>query len=119
MPNTIVNDGSVVAGSRDLTINAVVYATDDFKLDTDSTEILRTDKNNVPSGRKVTRGQTTGTATLQLATAATAVPDFGMQFTTTEGTCTITKVGRTETKAGESKVPISFALNITGSIVIT
>lgn len=119
MPNTIVIDGSVVAGSRDLTINAIVYATDDFKYDIESSKIVRTDKNNVPSGRKTVRGETTGSATLQLATSATAVPDFGMQFTTTEGTFTIEKVGRTESKNGESKVPITFCLNITGSIVIT
>lgn len=119
MPNTIVIDGSVLGGSRDLTINGVVYATDDFKYDIDSNQMLRTDKNNIPSGRKVTRGETTGTATLQLATISTAIPDFGMTFISTEGTYYITKVGRAETKNGETKVPISFCLAITGSIVVS
>lgn len=115
----ILNDGSVVAGSRDLTIGAVVYATDDFKYDTNTNAILRTDKNQVPSGRKVTRGETTGTATLQLATTSTALPGLLAQFTETEGVHYITHVGRAETKGGETKVPITFAKAITGSIVTT
>jgi hypothetical protein len=119
MPNQILNDGSVVAGSRDLTIGGIVYATDDFHYDMDSNEILRTDKNTIPSGRKLTRGPTSGSATLQLATGSTVVPDVFATFVTTEGTFYLSKVGRAETKGGETKVPVSFLLAITGSIVVT
>lgn len=120
----IINDGSVAAGSRDLTINAVVYATDDFHFDTDTNKILRTDKNNVPSGRKITRGETTGGATLQLATTSTALPDIAMTFVTagpdgTNKTFYLSKVGRAETKAGETKVAVSFEMAITGSIAVS
>lgn len=119
MPNTVVIDGSVLGGSRQLTINGTLYDTDDFKYDIDSNKILRTDKNTVPSGRKITRGETTGTATLQLATISTPVPDFGHTFVQPEGTFIIEKVGLTQTKNGESKIPISFCLAITGSVVVT
>lgn len=119
MPNQILNDGSVVAGSRDLTIGGIVYATDDFHYDIDSNEILRTDKNTIPSGRKLTLGPTSGGCTLQLATGSTIVPDQFSTFTTTEGNFYLSKVGRAETKGGETKVPVSFLKAITGSIVVT
>ncbi len=112
----ILNDGSVVAGSRDLTINAAVYATDNFRLSTGSTEILRTDKNQIPSGRKVTRSETSGSATLQLATTGTAVPSVNDQVTTTEGNFYITSVEPAEEKGGEKKVNVNFKKAITGSI---
>ena len=116
----ILNDGSVAAGSRDINIGGTVYATDDFKYDIGvGATILRTDKNSVPSGRKVARGEITGSATLQLATTSTALPTQFAQFTEAEGVHSVLTVGRAETKGGETKVPITFVRNITGSVVVT
>lgn len=118
-----VNDGSVQFGSRSLTINNVAYATDDFSFETTTSEIIRTDENEVPSGRVTFKGTTSGSATLQLASASTVIPAFGAQFTEDVGLATsiwtITNVGRTESKGGETKVPVSFVLNITTDIAST
>lgn len=108
MPNTIYNDGDVSYGSRDLVINGVTYATDDFNLDHEVTEIVRTDKQERPTGQVGIKGRVNGTATLQLATTSTALPEMGHTFAVTEGTFVVRKVGRTETKGGETKVPIEF-----------
>lgn len=116
--NTIYNDSDVVYGARDLTINGVVYATDDFSLDHEVTEIVRTKKNERPSGQVAIKGRITGSATLQLATSSTALPEMGMTFTVTEGTFIVRKVGRTETKGGETKVPIEFVEKL-GTVVVT
>lgn len=116
MPD-IVHDGGVVGFSRLLTIAAVTYATDDFKFDTPTgVQFDRTNQKSVLTGAEYVKGKITGSATLQLATSATAVPAWGATFTETEGTFIITQVGRAETKNGETKVPISFAKAITGSI---
>ena len=111
-----VNDGSVQFGSRSLTINGVVYATDDFSYDTATSEVVRTDHNEVPSGRVTFKGTSSGTATLQLASASTVVPAFGDQFTETEGIFTVTNISKAESEGGETKVNISFVLNITTDI---
>jgi len=116
MPD-IVNDGGVVGASRLLTISAVTYSTDDFRFDTPTgTQWDRTNHKSVLTGANYVKGKITGSATLQLATSATALPAWGATFTETEGTFIITSVGRTETKNGETKVPISFAKAITGSV---
>jgi hypothetical protein len=116
-----VNDGSVQFGSRSLTINGTDYATDDFSFETASSEVLRTSEFEVLSGRVSFKGATTGSATLQLASSSTVIPAFGAQFTEDVGldtsVWTVTNVGRTESKGGETKVPISFVLNITTDIV--
>jgi hypothetical protein len=109
-------DGSVQYGSRSITIDGTDYATDDFSVETASTQILRTDEYEVPSGRVTIVGETTGSATLQLAADGTAVPVVGDQFTETEGVFTIISVGRSESKGGETKVPVSFVKNITTTI---
>lgn len=117
--STLINDGNVAQGSRDLVIGGVTFPTDDFSWDTDSKEILKTDKNDVPTGRMVIKQGTSGTATLQLPTPATAVPAWGATFSTTEGTCYISRVGRREAKGAFTVVPVSFFLAITGSVVVT
>lgn len=118
--SNIVNDGSVQYGSRNLTIDGVVYATDDFSWNEETgSEIIRTAASGALSGRVSIKGALTGSATLQLADESTALPAWGAQFTVTEGVCTVTAVGRTETKDGETKVPISFVKNITADIVVS
>jgi len=118
MPNTIYNDGDVSYGSRDLTINGVVYATDDFNLTPDKTEILRTSRLERPTGKVVIKGLVRGTATLQLATSSTAIPQIGHTFTVTEGDFVVDVVSRAETKGGETKVSIEFSEKL-GTVVVT
>ena len=118
-----INDDSIVIGSRTLAIGSFPlasgaptspsnYATDDFSYDQASTETLQTDGNNIPTGRHVAKGPTTGTSTLQLADDSATVPTFGMCFVEDEGTFYITEVGRKEGKGAECKVPIKFCLAI-------
>ena len=116
--NTIYNDADVVFGSRELTINGVVYAADDFSLDHEVTEIVRTNKNDRPTGQVAIKGRITGSATLQLATSSTPMPEMGMQFTVTEGTFVLRKVSRSESKGGETKVPIEFVQKF-GTVTVT
>jgi hypothetical protein len=116
----IVNDGGVVGFSRLLTINGVTYSSDDFKLDTPvGTSFTRTDEKSRPTGKVDVKGVTTGSATLQLATEGTALPEFGMTFIEDEGTMKVLTVGRAETKSGETKVAITFEKAITGSVVVS
>ena len=120
MANSL-NDGSVQHGSRSITINVTSYVTDDFSFETTSNQILRSDENGNPSGRVTVLGETTGTATLQLASGSTTIPVHGEQFTETDDSVahiyTVTNVGKSETNQGETKVPISFVRNITTDIV--
>jgi len=114
----IINDGGVVGFTRVLTINAVTYTADDFKWDAPTgVEFTRTSNQSVPTGQVFVQGVTTGSCTLQLATSGTAVPAWGSTCVVTEGTIILTHVGRTENKTGETKVPVSFKLAITNSIV--
>lgn len=117
----IINDGAIAAGSRTLTIDGETYATDDFTVGPNeiSTDQIRTDADNIPDGRRIVKGVTNGSATLQLASPTQALPEFGNFFTETEGTFYILTVGRAETKDGETKVPITFYLQISASVVVT
>ena len=116
----IINDGQVQHGSRQLTIDGAVYETDDFSWDTaTSTTVERTNRLGVLTGRVSIKGGTTGSCTLQLADDAAVLPEWGDQFTTTEGTCSITSVGKREGKGAEMKVPVSFVLNVTADVVVS
>lgn len=118
----ILNDASVVANSRDVTINGVIYTATNITFDEENTVITRRDKNNIVSGRKVIRSEQTGSMTLQLATTTTVMPPARVAFAMTDmnGVAAqnfyLTKVGRQETNAGETTVPVSFCLAI-GAIV--
>lgn len=118
----ILNDSSVVAGSEDITLNAVVYTATNINWDEDNTVIVRGDKNNKVSGRKVVIREQTGTMTLQLATTSTAMPPARVAFTMTDmnGVAAqnfyLTKVGKAQQNAAETTVPVSFAKAI-GAIV--
>ncbi len=115
-----VIDGGVVGFSRVLTIAAVTYATDDFKFDTPTgVQFDRTSHVSILTGAVYVKGKMTGSATLQLASSSTALPAWGATFVETEGTFIITQVGEAQTKSGETKVPITFAKAITGSVVAT
>lgn len=117
----IINDGSVVAGSRDVTINGVLYTMTNWRWNETNTVIERHDKNNKVSGRKVIKQGTTGSATAQLATTTTVVPPARVPFTVAEpnqGNITVylTEVGREESNGAETTVPVTFAHAATGTI---
>jgi hypothetical protein len=119
-----VNDGAVVAGSRQLTINSVVYETNDLKFNYKVNRVVRTDGQGIPNGKRLVLGEVMGSATLQLnlgsSAPATVIPQPLMQFTTVDGVnttvyCTVEDVGRDETKDGLMTVPITFSVNLSGA----
>lgn len=120
--NIIYNDANVSYGSRSLTINGIVYATDDFSFSEPVTEIIRTNHLDRPTGAVGTMQRREGSCTLQLATSSTVKPQMGHTFTTTEDSVPIDwivrKVDRSESKGAEVKVPIDFVEKI-GTLAVT
>lgn len=108
------NDGTVQYGSRVLTINAVAYVADNINVNRPGKTIERTNELDEPSGQVSYSGFVTGSATIQLATSATAIPVQGLTFSTTfvtsigSETFYIESVDQPEEKAGEKKVNINF-----------
>lgn len=129
--NVKLIDGGVDQGSRLLTIQvgtsnastvATNYATDDFAWDADSNFQDRTDEKNVANGTVGIVNPRTGTATLQLASLTTPEPSrfnrFNEDLNGTPVTAYITSVGRRETKAGVTTVPIAFRVALTTSVTV-
>jgi hypothetical protein len=106
------NDGAVPYGSRVLTINAVTYVADAFTITRGTKIIERNNELGEPSGWVAVATVPTGTATLQLAAAATAIPTLGLTFTITEGTFALIDVGQPEGEGDTKKVTISFRKDI-------
>lgn len=119
-PNNTVNDNDVLYGSIQITIGATTFETDDFNMEPEIVEFMRTSSKNIGNGRVSILVANKGTATLMFPTSATPLPVFGAQFSVTLDTivynCTITKVPRKRTKGGESKIPIEFNVNF-GTVV--
>ncbi|PAW76820.1 MAG: hypothetical protein B9S32_13865 [Verrucomicrobia bacterium Tous-C9LFEB] len=114
----IKNDGSIPYGSKVLTIATVTYVADSIKVSRPSKVIERTNEIDEPSGQVIIGGFVTGDATLQLATAATAYPPLGSEFTITLDTVIgaetfiITERDDAVAKGDETKVPIKFRKKI-------
>lgn len=107
------NDGNLPYGSVILTINGVNYETDDFDYNEPlSATLERTSSVNLPNGAVYIAGFREGTATLQLATAATAIPaQFSTFSTAIRGVSTlfvITTVGTPRAKDALHTVAITF-----------
>lgn len=119
-----LNDGSVVAGGRDVIINSVTYTATNWTWDETDVEVQRKGKYGELTGRKLVNSQNlTGTATIQLPTTSAPVPPLRVTFTTTDidgatVTCYLTKRGRAESSGGETTVPVSFCKAI-GSVVLS
>lgn len=121
--NTFINDGSIAFGSIDITISAVVYPTEDFKLDYDIARFVSHTSKNIPRGKVVTAGEITGSFTAILPTSATASPKMGDAFTatledSTTVACHIEKAGRAKSAGGEVKIACTFSVDI-GTVVVT
>ena len=121
MASNTVNDGSVVFGSLQLTIASVVFETDDLEVKYSVKEIVRTDSQDGPTGRVMIVGTGEGTATLMYSSSSVNKPANFAQFSFTDDgityACTVKEVGKRRAKAGEAKIPITFVVNITGSVV--
>lgn len=118
----IIIDGSVVAGiAEDLTINGQVYVAMEISMSIGSNSVLRSDRQNLPSGNKETRTQQTGSMTLQLSDSSQpTLALWGATFTSTKyGACYITSVGLAQSQGGQTTVPCSIKKAITGSVVVS
>jgi hypothetical protein len=111
----LFNDGAIPFGGVVLTINSVTYIAEDIKLTKATNKIPRTDELGTLTGQVVVMGEISGSATLQLAAAATAIPPLGATgvFTSVlsseaSATYILTSVGLEMSKDGYHKVPIEF-----------
>ncbi len=111
------NDGGLVFGSQVVTIDSVAYVAENISIDAPSTIIEQKDEYGVPSGQVIVEGFVTGTATLQIASSATALPAIGdaFQITTVGGVAVyflISQVGQSFSQDAETKVNVSFRKRI-------
>jgi len=102
------NDGGGPFGSEVLTINSVTYVAEDLSFNRPTVKTDRRDEVNEPSDRILNTDFEEGTATLQLAAEATAIPTGGMTFTRDAVVYVITEVGEVINHADFMKVTIGF-----------
>ena len=95
-------------GSRVLTINAVAYIANNYKVDQGGALIERQNELGAPNGAVLILEASTGSAQLQLATTTTAIPAIGDEFTADTVTYFLTQVGASEEARGFKTVDISF-----------
>jgi hypothetical protein len=99
-------------GSRVVTVSAVGYIANSFSTSESLQIIERKDTLGAPNGAIGIRQPITGSATLQLATASTAIPqsgdEFGASVTGTSITFFITERSLPEDQAGFKTVTVSF-----------
>ena len=95
-------------GSRILTIDAVTYIANNFRVDSTGALIERQTELGAPNGAVLIREAKTGSAQLQLATTTTAIPEVGDEFTADTITYFLTSVGAPEEARGFKVVDISF-----------
>ena len=107
------NDGGLPFGSQLITIGAAAYIADNIDIDKPCTIITGKNEFNVPFREVLIEDGYTGSATLQLATEATAAPARGAAFTVKEAggaslPVKVSKTGSRFKKDGETLVPIEF-----------
>ena len=110
----IYNDGTIVYGSRVLTINSVAYVADNLTISRPTKSVDRTNDLGEPSGSVGIADFVTGSATVQMASSSVVEPENGTSFTdtfdTTIGAETfyVTSCTRNESKDAEKKCSINF-----------
>jgi len=115
------NDNTVQYGSRVLTIGAadggaggVAYVADNITIERPAKTIERTNEIDEPSGQVSYATFVTGSATLQLASGSTVVPQQGYEFASTFVTAIgseefyIDSISQPEVKDAEKKINITF-----------
>jgi hypothetical protein len=112
-----INNVNVPINGHVLTIATVNYIVDEGSVEYPRDHNVRTDQNSEPSGQWGNTQVPTGTATVQLATAATAIPTDGALFTHTVRSAgekwVVWSVGVPITKGEDSKVTIEFKRDLT------
>ena len=114
MAYTPFSDGTQAFGipASPVTINGVTYIAEDITINNDTLNQLLKDANGSPIGRTVVQGDITGTAKLQLATAATVIPPKGTVFTLFGISFWLMNCSTAYTQAGYTYVNITFAFKI-------
>lgn len=113
MSFTKINDGQVRRGSRTIALsNGYTYTTDNFNRRAGVKRFVRTDADDIPNGKFVSKDETLGDMTMNYAADSTPDPEFGMTFTEDGAIYALEEVGTAETKAGEKKINVTFALMI-------
>lgn len=113
--STVYQDGTHKYGSVVLTINSVAYVGENFSTNAPSSVVEVTDEMGLPSGQVIVPGFGDGSATLQLATASTALPERGDTFKESTVDYIVSEVGEARTQNEISKVNISFRKQINAS----
>lgn len=114
MAYTPTQDGTqaFAIGASPVSINSVAYIAEDIQLQHPMTVKEIKDSNAIPIGQTLIPENTTGTAKLQLATSATAVPPRGQSFTLYGVSWYVKDVGEAYTQGDYVKVNISFVRSI-------
>lgn len=111
-------DGTHKYGSIVLTIDAITYVAENFETSQPSNAVEVTNENGEPAGQVIVPGFVTGSATLQLATAATALPAIGDEFTVDTVAYIVSEVGESRTQNDITKCNISFRKKINTVVVV-
>jgi len=109
----IANDGGMIFGSQVVEIGSQVYAADDIDISIPVTEITRKDHLGRENADVLVKGAFSGSATLQIESDATPIPEMGDTFTIEawDGTkfhCKVKEVGIRWGSEAETKLPITF-----------
>lgn len=106
------NDGDSAApppvNTATVTINSVTYIAEDINYDTPTASVYRRDANNVAADGYHHDEPITGSATLQLASTSTALPEKYDTFTLDSITWLVLGVGKSYTLGDFTKTPITF-----------
>jgi hypothetical protein len=97
-------------GSEVWTIDSVNYIAETIRVTQGSVLAERQDELGGPNGFALNKAAKTGTATLQLATATTAIPVVGHTFTRAADSTdyVLTEVGEERSQNGIPTLPVSF-----------
>lgn len=109
----LYNSGTIGHSSVVLTIDEVTYIAEDVSINDPTNRIERNDEANNFDGLILTQGAVTGSATLQLATATTALPAKGETFT-----ADLLRAGSTQTWVIDGRTP-TFAVGEAHKVGIT
>ena len=113
-PTGTKSDGGIVFGSQLVTINGIAYAASNITLGVfDSNWIVRKNEHGVDDAQAGAKVVSTGSAVLQLSTAAIALPPDFSAFSLVDHVGTVhnvilSKVGIPMEQFGETKVSIDF-----------
>lgn len=108
----LINDGNMPYGSRVLTVNGNTYIADDFTINRPSNLVERPGEFGQPTGWVLVPTLPTGSATLQLATTSTPLPEVGMSFVVDAETFMLNSVSAPEVKDQDKKVAVTFIQDV-------